>query len=81
MNSLIVAPSTRNPQFIVAALEADVSAYMLGVLDAEKGAWLFREGKQLEACANIVQRRGFFATLKADADAETDAYLSGGNRS
>jgi hypothetical protein len=34
----------------------------------------------LEACQNATQRRGWWAALDAEADAETAAYLSRGVR-
>lgn len=72
MNTNIIAPSpvARQLEFVTAALEADLTPYMLGVLDAEKGeiccpeAYFIWEGDLLAYVEGYEEVKGENATSK-----------------
>jgi hypothetical protein len=75
MSILALTTTTRQPSFVVALLEAEVSPYMLGVLDAERGEtacpemYYTQRGQMCEYCegyeavAGRTITTGFFLTV------------------
>lgn len=69
-NTLPVSPNTVNREY---SLLAAFEQFRLG--------WDYFTAKHdVAVCTNVQQRRGYFAALSAQADTETYAYLTRGNR-